>query len=157
MAKKKATKKKVSRVPLTRAHGTMSEARFWAFVRSNLRRMTMRWPPKFASKHLARRKNQSDNKRLKWEYQCALCKGWFPDKETQVDHIVPCGSLKSFSDAAGFLERMLCEVEGFRVLCNKCHNRITHKAGWSIEDTLTKTVRRKLTHGDKDDDPLPTG
>ena len=105
----------------------MSEARFWAFIRSNLRRMTMRWVPKYKAKEQVRRKSQSENKRLRWEYQCAHCQKWFPEKETEVDHIVPCGSLKSFADVAGFLERMLCEVHGFRVLCNKCHNAVTHK------------------------------
>lgn len=126
MAKKKAAKKRASKVPLTRCCGMWTEARFWSFIRSNLRRMSSRWAPKYKCLELARRKSESGNKRLKWEYQCAHCQAWFPGKEVEVDHIIPCGSLKSFADAAGFLERMLCEVDGFQVLCKGCHNKVTH-------------------------------
>jgi hypothetical protein len=69
----------------------------------------------------ARRKNQSDNKRLKFEYQCATCKAWRPGKDVEVDHIVPCGSLKSFDDLRGFTERLFCEADQLRVLCATCH------------------------------------
>jgi len=68
-----------------------------------------------------RRKNQSDNKRLKWEYMCQACKGWRPAKQVEVDHIVPCGSLKRFDDLVGFTERLFCESDGLRVLCERCH------------------------------------
>lgn len=106
----------------TRAGGEMTEARFFAFIRSGLRQMSRRWPPLVRHAMIAvRRKNESDNKRLKWEFQCATCKGWQPAKQVEVDHIVPCGSLKSFDDLRGFTERLFCEAEGLRVLCNVCH------------------------------------
>lgn len=70
----------------------------------------------------ARRKSRSSNKRLKWEYQCASCKKWFPDKEVKVDHIVPAGSIKSFEEVGRFLELLLIEKEGLQVLCNECHD-----------------------------------
>lgn len=74
----------------------------------------------------SRRKNQSDNKRLKWEFQCNSCKEWFPDKETQVDHIVPVGSLRCSEDLAGFVERLTPE-DGFQILCIPCHQQKTNK------------------------------
>lgn len=88
--------------------------------------MSLRWGPKIEAKKAARRPSQSDNKRLKWEYQCDQCKGWFRGDETEVDHIVPCGSLKSFEDLGPFAERLFCEADGFRVLCKaKCHSKKT--------------------------------
>jgi hypothetical protein len=56
-----------------------------------------------------------------------MCKRWFPEKETQLDHIVECGSLREFSDLPGFVERLFCESDGFQVLCKGCHNKKTHK------------------------------
>lgn len=50
-----------------------------------------------------------------------MCGNWFPEKEVQVDHIEECGTLKTFLDASGFLERMLCEKEGMRCVCKACH------------------------------------
>lgn len=43
-----------------------------------------------------------------------------------MDHIEPCGSLRSFDDVGGFVSRLFCEVEGLRVLCVGCHNARTH-------------------------------
>ena len=77
-------------------------------------------------KKAARRPNQSDNKRLKWESQCNHCKEWFKESDTQVDHIIPCGSLKNSKDIAGFLERLTTE-DGFQVLCTTCHQEKTNK------------------------------
>jgi hypothetical protein len=42
-------------------------------------------------------------------------------KETQVDHIVECGSLRRFEDLPGFTERLFCEKEGLQILCRRCH------------------------------------
>lgn len=76
----------------------------------------------------ARRPNQSDNKRLKWEYQCNHCKQWFPEKEIQVDHVIECGSLKSADDLVGFLERLTPEdVNAYQVLCKPCHKARTQE------------------------------
>ena len=117
-----ARKAKTDRVPRTRAGGEWTEAAFWGFIRSGLRQMSRRWPP--LVRHAlteSRRKSKSENKRLKWEFQCHQCDAWFPRKEIEVDHIVPCGTLKSFSDLSVFAERLFCESEGLRVLCLKCH------------------------------------
>ena len=119
---------KTDRVPKTRAGNTWSECAFFAFIRSGLRQLSRRWPPLVRHAMVAaRRTSQSDNKRLKWEYQCESCKEWHPSKEVAVDHIVPCGSLKSFDDLRGFTERLFCEVENLRVLCNVCHALRTSK------------------------------
>lgn len=120
MAKKKSVK---SRVPKTRNQGTMSEAAFFGFIRAALRNKSRFWKPISACKQNSRR---SVNKgRQKWEYQCAKCREWFADKEVQVDHIVECGTLRSFDDIGPFCERLFCEIEGFQVLCKPCHSAKT--------------------------------
>jgi len=99
----------------------MTEAGFWSFLRSNLRLASRKWAPRKQVELAARRPSQSDNKKLKWEYQCSICSGWFPHKEIEVDHIVPAGTLLSLNDIAGFVERLFCEKENLAVLCYKCH------------------------------------
>ena len=61
----------------------------------------------------------------KFEYNCAMCDGWFKMKEVEVDHIIPCGSLKDFGDLAGFVERMFCSQEHLRIVCKPCHKAHT--------------------------------
>lgn len=111
-------------------NGTMTQAGFWGMLRSRLRRASMYWKPLKQCKDNAKRLYKGVNKRQKWEYQCAECKGWFMDKEIQVDHIVEAGSLRNGDDLKGFVERLFCEVDGLQVLCNKrldgkvsCHKK----------------------------------
>lgn len=119
--------KKKQRVPRTRAGNTMTESEFWSFIRSALRQKSRWWKPISQVKLKARRNNQSSNKRLKYEFKCAICKDWFPDKNVEVDHIIAAGSLTSSEDLAGFVERLFCEADGLRVLCKPCHKEITNK------------------------------
>ncbi len=84
--------------------------------------MSLRWPPLVRhALDAVKRKNQSTNKRLKWEYRCEQCNQWFERKEVEVDHIEPCGTLKSFADLSVFADRLFCETDGLRVLCLECH------------------------------------
>lgn len=82
----------------------------------------MRWPPVYEALNAAKRPYEGPNKRQKFEYQCAGCGGWFIRKAVQVDHIVPTGSLKSYEDLPGFVERLFVGVEGLQILCiDTCH------------------------------------
>lgn len=119
---------KKQRVPRTRAGLTMTEAQFWGFIRSNLRLMSRKWAPRKHVLLACRRPNQSDNKRLKFEHQCSECLQWFPQKNVEVDHVIPTGSLLSFEDLPGFVERLLCEADGFVVLCEQCHRTKTNSS-----------------------------
>lgn len=84
--------------------------------------MSRRWPPLVRhALNAVKRKSQSENKRLKWEFQCRQCQQWFSRKEVEVDHIEPCGTLKSFADLSVFADRLFCETDGLRVLCLDCH------------------------------------
>jgi len=109
-----------------RNNKTLTESGYWGLVRSTLRRGFRFWKPMMIVKQENRRKYVGLNKRQKWEYQCNVCKGWFKDKEIQVDHIIPVGSLKCSEDLARFLERLTPE-QGFQVLCKEDHKKKTLK------------------------------
>jgi 5-methylcytosine-specific restriction endonuclease McrA len=114
-----------SRVPKTRNSGTMTESAFWSFIRSALRNKSRWWKPITECKQKSRRPYTGPNKRLKFEYQCNECKGWYPEKQINVDHIIPAGTLTCSSDLAGFIERLFCEQENLQVLCTDCHDKKT--------------------------------
>ena len=123
MAKK--TKKQL--VPRTRNGGTETESQHIGKIRSALRKISQFWKPIQQAKHSVRRKNQSSNARLKFEYQCNICKCWHPEKEVEVNHKIPAGSLKSYADLPAFCERLFNEnVDDYEVLCIPCHVTLTH-------------------------------
>ena len=112
--------------PRTRAGKTWTEAKYWQFIRSALRQATMRYPVIQNFKKKGRR--SVTGKRHKFEYQCVECKKWFMDKEISVDHIVPAGSLKTYDDLPGFVERLFCEEDNLQILCkDTCHQAKTNK------------------------------
>ena len=100
---------------------TWTKARFFSFLRSNLRKASVKWPPIQEVLRAHRRTNRSANKRLKWEHLCFGCLEWFPRKEVQVDHIVPCGSLNDWADLEPFCRRLFVEADGLAILCRECH------------------------------------
>lgn len=117
--------KKVKEKPF--GGGRYTQSQFFSFIRSALRQKSRRWAPIYECLQDARRPSKSKNARLKWEYKCAKCKRWKPQKEVSVDHIVPAGSLNSFEDLPGFVQRLFCERDGLQVLCKTCHDKKTNK------------------------------
>jgi ribosomal protein L37AE/L43A len=94
------------------------------FVTSTLRRASYRWPPRNEAVKLAR-----VDRGL---YKCAHCGGQFKNGQFQVDHKVAVVSVTSgWTDYNDFIERLLCEVDGWQVLCTTCHDIKTY-----IEDSL---------------------
>lgn len=126
MATTKSTRKKTpakkAKVPKLRNAGTMTDSAFWSFIRSALRQKSRWWKPISSCKSKAKRPYKGANKRQKFEYQCASCLKWHADKNVNVDHIVPAGSLKCANDLPGFVERLFCETDNLQVLCAVCHN-----------------------------------
>ena len=112
-------------VELTRASHTMTESAFWAHILSALRKATRFWKPAVDKLNEGKRPNMSSNKRLKYEYHCECCNKWFPQKEIELDHIIPCGGINGPDKVAGWIERAFVEIEGFQRLCNTCHNKKT--------------------------------
>lgn len=123
------------------AGGTMTEAAFFGMMRSALRRV--RWAPKYkaltnAKKYVTMKHDDGTPVLLKSGrnkgkpktvalYKCADCGKDFRGKDVEVDHIVPCGSLKCWDDLVGFAKRLYCEIDGFRILCKPCHLIRTNK------------------------------
>jgi 5-methylcytosine-specific restriction endonuclease McrA len=127
--KKKATvrKPRANAAPKTRNNGTLTESAFWSFIRSGLRQKSRWWKPITQCKLNAKRDYTGPNKRQKFEYQCNSCKKWFADKNINVDHKIPAGSLNCANDLPGFVERLFVEVEGLQILCSICHDKKTAK------------------------------
>jgi len=121
---KKKTVKRAPRVKSVKVRnaGTMTESAFWSFIRSALRQKSRWWKPITECKMKARRAYKGPSKRQKFEYQCNSCKAWFPEKQINVDHIKPAGSLNCKEDLAGFVERLFCELDNLQVLCESCHD-----------------------------------
>lgn len=111
----------------TRNNGTMTEAAFFSWLRSKLRRMSMFWKPIQEVKKAAKRPYVGPNKRRKVSYECGECGGLFSDKECAVHHKIEAGSLKSFKDLEGFCERLFIEKEGLILLCHECHDKQHNK------------------------------
>ncbi len=122
MAVKKKRAVKRVKVVKPRNAGTMTESAFWSFIRSGLRQKSRWWKPITECKLAAKRTYKGPNKRQKFEYQCNQCKNWFPEKQINVDHIEPAGSLNCAADLPGFVERLFCEQDNLQVLCEACHD-----------------------------------
>ena len=106
--------------------GTLTEAGFFGMIRSALRRLYIRWRPR-GDYLLSVRRAKVGGGRSKFEYECQVCYNWFIRAHIEVDHIIACGSLRSFDDIGPFVKRLLCEKEGFRALCKGCHLVITNE------------------------------
>ena len=117
-----AKKKRATRAVKTRNAGTMTESAFWSFIRSGLRQKSRWWKPITQCKMKARRPYKGPNKRQKFEYQCNVCEGWFPEKKINIDHIIPAGTLRCANDLPGFVERLFCEEDNLQCICEKCHD-----------------------------------
>lgn len=110
------------KVPRTKAGGTWTKARYFAFIRSTLRSAFTRYPVKHQVKKAAARTRKNTKR---FEYQCNVCKGWFPNSQVEVDHIIPAGRLSDYSDLPSFVERLFCEQDNLQCICKKCHAKKT--------------------------------
>lgn len=101
-----------------------SDSRYWSFIRSALRSAWSKYPNKFKALEKAKSKAQGVGRR-KYDYTCACCTKKYAAQDVSVDHIIPCGSLRSWSDLEHFASRLFCDVEGLQVLCKWCHDKKT--------------------------------
>ena len=128
MAKKKPVKN--PKVARTRAAGTMTEAQYWGKVRNTLRKAFAYWKPAQLAMKAAEcgtRVNPKSGKDRKI-YRCAMCGEADYPEEMQIDHIEPCGSLRSAEDMVQFLERLTCEdTDKFQVVHKTCHQEKTNE------------------------------
>lgn len=107
--------------------GQWSEARYRSFIKSLLRKGTMKWGPKNEVLKEARV--------TKGVYHCTVCESNVPVtkvingkrlRNVQVDHIEPVvNSEYGFDTWDEYIERMFCEKENLRVVCSDCHDQLT--------------------------------
>ena len=104
--------------------------RLKTFITSTLRGGYRRYPPKhqvLKEAYVGKKENKQTGRQA-MHYRCASCKGEFPAKEVNVDHIVPvvCPK-KGFTTWDDFIARLFCSKENLQVLCNTCHDKKTQK------------------------------
>mgnify|MGYP000876505798 FL=1 len=108
-------------------NGEWTQARFNSFVKSALRSASQRWPPKYkvlADSYRITKINEKTGRMAK-HYECNRCKGFFPLKDVEVNHIIPVVPISGFDNWDGVIQRLFCEAEGMETLCKPCHKIIT--------------------------------
>lgn len=88
----------------------------------------------------ARRPYEGPNKRLKWEYKCAVCFNYFKGGrggDIEVDHIIPKGTYKG--QLWEWAARLFCEKKNLQVLCKTCHYKKS-----ALEGEARREIRRKI-------------
>ncbi len=115
-------------VAKTRCGGDWTEGRFNSFIKSGLRRLSMKWKPKNVAKLSVRLPEKYKNERGRWVYHgtCEVCHKVFPETMMEVDHIDPVVPLIGWDSWDGVIERMFCERDGLQVVCKPCHTSITN-------------------------------
>ena len=104
-----------------------TEKRWFGFLRSSLRRASLKYPPRYEAMNVGKRVYKGTDKRRKWDHQCSKCKKWLKGSEVQLDHVIPCGELTKTSHIKGFVMRLFCESDGFQKMCKPCHLKKTEK------------------------------
>lgn len=118
----------------TRNSNSMTESAFFCYLRSALRKLSMRgWKPIAEIKMEARVPYTGDNKKRKYSYVCSICKKEVDGKSCAVHHIIPAGSLKTFEDLPAFCERLFVEKHGLMLICDGCHS-LEHKKENSLNE-----------------------
>lgn len=115
---------------MTNKTNEWSQGRLKSFITSTLRGGFRKYPPKYESLKEAQvgKKINEKSQRLAMHYECNKCKGHFPNKEVQVDHILPvvCPK-KGFESWDIFITRLFCSSDNLQVLCKGCHEIKTKK------------------------------
>ncbi len=115
------------RAEKTRCNNTWTDARFNSFIKSMLRRGSMRWLPISLCKKQARHHEKLLNPkgRMVFHSKCAGCFGVYPETVCSVDHISSVVPLSGFVSWDSVISRLFCEVDGLQVLCPSCHKAKT--------------------------------
>lgn len=117
----------MAKVEKPRCNGEWTEARFNSFVKSALRGASQRWPPKYQTLQdafVGIKTNPKTGRQAK-HFHCRACGLDFPQKEVEVNHIVPVVPVEGFDSWDGVISRMFCEKDGLEVLCKPCHKAVT--------------------------------
>lgn len=105
-----------------------TSGRLRSFITTTIRGGFRRYPPKFnvLNEALVGKKLNEKTGREAKHYRCSHCKGEFPAKEVQVDHIEPVViPEEGFVSWDKFIERLFCGEKDLQVLCIPCHKAKT--------------------------------
>lgn len=107
--------------------GTWTESKYKSFIKSGLRTMSVRWPPRYQALADAfdHQGINPSTGRLAKLYRCKSCNNLFPASGMEVNHIHPVVPVTGFDSWDGVIERLFCEKEGLEALCKTCHKAIT--------------------------------
>lgn len=110
-----------------RNNGEWTEARYRGFIKSALRSASQRWPPRYRALDAAYvgRYTNAATGRLAKHYKCNSCQENFPQKEVEVNHVIPVVPVSGFDSWDGVIQRLFCEQEHLEVLCKPCHKTLT--------------------------------
>lgn len=98
-------------------------SKFNTFVKSLLRKGSMRFPERGKAlnhAYVGQKINESSG-RLAKHYMCAECKGEFPMKQVDVDHINPIVPVTGFVSWDDVIHRLFCSHKEMQILCKTCH------------------------------------
>lgn len=108
-------------------NGQWTNARFMSFIKSGLRSLSQKWPPKWQVLKEARiergiykcagYKKRSHKTTKSIVYNGKRANNIF------VDHIIPVIGKEGFTSWDNVIKRMFVEISGLQVLCKDCHDR----------------------------------
>jgi len=116
--------------------------RIKSFITSVLRAGYRKWPARFQTLAEAKcgRKINKATGRMAEHYKCSGCRGEFPAKDVQVDHIRPVVDPRvGFVDWDTFIDRLFCGVGNLQILCTVCHDKKSKK------ETTVRTATKRAT------------
>jgi hypothetical protein len=134
------------------ADGEWSKAKFVAFVKSQLRNGSQKWPPKHKVLGAARRE--------RGVYECAGCKQNVPvtikshknsgrERNIFVDHLLPIVPPETgFTTWDDFINNLYCDSSNLQVLCSECHSKK------SAEERRISNARAKKEKESKNNNDL---
>ena len=88
-----------------------------------------------------------------WHCKCEMCGVTGPQRDFEVDHIIPAGSLRGYGDILGFLERLLyINDKDLRIVCKECNRVLAYsdKQGVSFEEAKVIKEAIRLVGAKKD-------
>ena len=108
-----------------------------SFIKSTLRRASLRWKPRSEALKLARKERGL--------YQCAMCENLVKNGNYILDHINPVVPITGSNiTIEQWIRGLLVKAEEFQLLCKVCSDAKT-----AVEDKMRATMNQKRKELDK--------
>jgi hypothetical protein len=136
-----------------------TEGRKRAFITSVLRGGMRRFPAKYETLNAAfsATKENPKTKRQAKHYRCNICKGEFPGKDIEIDHIEPVVDPDvGFVSWDLFIERLYCKMENLQAVCKECHKEKTKNERTSRKSKRISETGIPVCSAECTDTPLPS-